>query len=117
MKKAFPQFCQKNPTSSKYLLPPDYESEIEHRALQAADNIAYESRVYLMHREFKSPLTARISMSRLLDAGAFLRLYKLDYRSLKLLVENQSEDKIPLPVTDVNFSEVATDEIGIDPTG
>lgn len=115
MKRAFPVFCQKNPNSSRYLLPPDYESEKEHCALQVADNFAYESRVYVMHRHFSNPLVPRISMSRLLEVGAFVRLYKLDYRSLKLMVENQSEDRIPINPIDVKFSEISDLEVGVKP--
>ena len=113
MKRAFPVFCQKNPISSRYLLPPDYESEKEHCALQAADNLAYESRGYLMHRHFNNPLVPRISMSRLLEVGAFVRLYKLDYRSLKLMVENQSEDRIPNNPIDVKFSQISGSDVGL----
>ncbi len=115
MKKAFAGFCAKNPNCSRYLHTPDYENEKDHRALQAADNIAYEARRYLMHRHFDTPLVPRVSMSRLLDSGAFLRLYKMDYRSLKIIAEGQSQDRIPITPADVQLTKISEREIGIEP--
>lgn len=115
MKHAFDVFREKNPTSSHFLMPPDYEDEITHRALQAADNLAYESHRYLLYRHFNNPLQPRIAMSRLLNAGRVLRLYKLDYDSLKMLIENQSEDHIPISPITVAFSEVAASDVGVQP--
>lgn len=115
MKRAFGQFCAKNPNSSRYLHSPDYEDEKDHRALQAADNIAYEARRYLMHRQFNTPLVPRVSMSRLINSGSFLRLYKLDYRSLKIIAEGQSEDRIPVAPADVSLDEISKRQIGVIP--
>jgi hypothetical protein len=115
MKKGVAQFCTKNPSCSRYLNSPDYEDEKTHRALQAADNIAYESRRYLMYRHFSSTVMPRISMSRMLNSGAFLRLYKLDYRALKIIAEGQSVDKIPIAPADVNLSEISDRNIGTIP--
>lgn len=71
MRLAFGEFCRKNPICSKFLMPPDYQDEINHRALQAADSFAYEARRYLLHSHFNDPLAPRASMTRLLEAAPF----------------------------------------------
>ena len=115
MKRAFAKFKEKNPVSSKYLLPPEYRTENDNRALQAADNLAYETRRYLLHRHFNSPLVPRVAMSRMLNAGSVLRLYKLDYRSMKLITENQSEDHIPFGPEEVSMGDISNNEVGVEP--
>lgn len=107
MKMAFDTFCEKNPNSSTYLLPPDYEDEKFYLTLQAADNLAYESRRYLLHQHFGSPAAPRRSMTEMLEQGSVVRLYKLDYRSLKIIAESQTADRLPIdPVQDAKLSEM-----------
>lgn len=107
MKMAFDTFRVKNPNSSTYLLPPDYEDEKVYLTLQAADNLAYESRRYLLHRHFGTPSEPRRAMTELLNQGSVVRLYKLDYRSLKIIAESQTADRLPInPVQDINLTDM-----------
>ncbi len=47
-KSMFDDFCSKNPLTSSCLLPPHYESDKDYLVLQAADNLAYECRRFLL---------------------------------------------------------------------
>jgi hypothetical protein len=87
---AFPAYVAKNPKSSRYLLPPVYESEKEYRCLQAADLLCSEVRRSVA-AHFREPgYELRIPMKRLLERQA--KMYVLSYEVLKSLSENQSPD-------------------------
>jgi len=79
-------FCQKNPTSSKYLLEPHYEDDTEYLTLQAADNFAFEARKFIATQQKNIP--PRKSFRRLVDGNAVV-FYKFDYDSLKIVADAQ----------------------------
>jgi len=93
-KQIFDSFARMNPISSRYLLAPHYESELDHLTLQAADCLAYEARKLLIQQEFEPHRPERIAMTRL--RKRVRRLYKLNYESLKLIAHAQTSDTIPL---------------------
>jgi hypothetical protein len=95
-KKVFDNFAAKNPLSAEVLLPPQYADDIENSSLQVADTLAYEIRKRLT-RKLKNPCDnyMRVPLMRL--RPAIYRIYKLDYKNLKRIVENQSPDSIPVP--------------------
>lgn len=88
---AFETFCKKNPLTSKYLLPPIYETEQAYRCLQAADCLAYEAR-RLVDRTVNEPEFARerIAMTRMKEHVR--AIYVLDYETLKKLAALQKPD-------------------------
>jgi len=91
---SFTSFTRKNPISSKYLLPPQYEDEKRYRCLQAADCLAYEARRLLVRDEFEPDRPIRKAMGRLGEQIG--RIYKLDYESLKAIADAQTPDLIPI---------------------
>lgn len=90
----FDDFKAKNPLSSRWLLPPDFEDEKDCVALQAADNLVYECRRLLITEEYDRHIPERKAMTRLKEH--VYRIYKLNYDSLKMIVENQSSNVIPI---------------------
>jgi hypothetical protein len=93
MKQIFDSFCKRNPLSSKYLLPLHYESDQLYTSLQVADNIAFEVRKYVVST-LGGNRPMRTSLERIL--GLFWRVYKLDYRALKILVDEGAQDFNPI---------------------
>lgn len=93
---SFPNFCRKNPESSKSLLSPHFEMEEDYKCLQAADCLAYEARKMLFWVEYEDnperPL--RMAMQRL--QNRIYKIYKLDYEGMKVIAENQKADTIPI---------------------
>jgi hypothetical protein len=93
---SFPNFCRKNPESSRSLLPPHFEMEQDYKCLQAADCLAYEARKLLFWVEYEEnpnrPM--RKAMQRLGDR--LFKIYKLNYEGLKIIAENQTADRIPI---------------------
>jgi hypothetical protein len=104
-KEMFDQFVKKNPLSGEVLFPVDYEDDVTTIPLQVADTLAYEARKFLTMK-IRDPLNKymRPPMIRLLP---FVRqLYRLDYDSLKLIVDKQTNDSIPIsPVSAEDFLE------------
>ncbi len=80
-------FCEKNPTASKYLLPPHYEREQDYLTLQAADNLAFEARKLVFTEHRKMP--ARESIKRLIQNGNIIRIAKFNYDALKITADAQ----------------------------
>ena len=93
-KAMFEDFKIKNPVSSRWLLAPNYEDEKDYIALQAADNLAYECRRLLITEEYDRHIPERRAMTRLKEQ--IYRIYKLDYNGLRMIMDNQSSNKIPL---------------------
>lgn len=93
---SFPNFCRKNPTSSRFLLPPYFETEQTYKCLQAADCLAFEARKLLVQVEYEPNSTRpmRKAMQRLGDR--MYKIYELNYDGLKIIAENQSADCIPI---------------------
>jgi hypothetical protein len=85
MKQGFDWFCLNNPISARYLLPPYYEDDCRYLTLQAADNLAFEIRKLAIGE--RKNIRERISLTRLKDSGSILKVYKLNYDSMKTLVE------------------------------
>jgi len=74
---AFPSYVAKNPKSSRYLLPPVYESEKDYRCLQAADLLCSEVRRSVA-AHFREPgYELKVPMKRLLERQA--KMYVLNY--------------------------------------
>lgn len=90
----FDDFKAKNPLCSRWLLPPNYEDEKDYIALQAADNLAYECRRLLITEEYDTHVSERKAMTRLKEH--IHKIYKLNYDSLKMIIESQSSDSIPV---------------------
>lgn len=86
MKQGFDSFCLNNPISAQYLLPPYYEDDCRYVGLQAADNLAFEIRKLAIGE--RKNIRERISLTRMKDSGSILKVYKLNYDSLKTLVES-----------------------------
>ena len=93
---SFPNFCRKNPDSSRFLLPPHFEMEQDYKCLQAADCLAYEARKLLLKVEYNDnpgrPM--RMAMQRL--GERMFKIYLLNYEGMKIIAENQSADHIPI---------------------
>lgn len=91
----FDKFPAKNPRAAEVLLPPDYEDDQEVSALQVSDCLVYEIRK-LLTGKLKNPeaYEMRTAMKRLLPS--IFRIYKLSYKSLKVIVDNQVSDSIPI---------------------
>ena len=90
----FDDFKEKNPVCSRWLLPPNYEDEQDYVALQAADNLAYECRRLLITEEYDQNVPERKAMTRLKDQ--IHKIYKLNYDGLKMIMENQLPNTIPI---------------------
>jgi hypothetical protein len=93
-KQSFDEWCRKNPETASFLLPPDYEDDREWIVLQVADNLAYESRRLLITEEYDRHLPERKAMTRLKER--IYRIYKLDYASMKLVLDSQEPDVLPI---------------------
>jgi hypothetical protein len=93
-KQMFDEFCAKNPVSSSALLPPHYEDDQKYLVLQAADNLAYECRRLLITEDFDTHIPERKAMIRLKQC--IYKIYKLNYKSLKAILDAQTPDVIPL---------------------
>ena len=89
----FDEFCRKNPISAQFLLPPHYEDDTHYLMLQAADNLAYECRKLLITSEYDTHLPLRIAMQRL--KKQVHKIYKLNYESMRIIMEAQAPDAIP----------------------
>jgi hypothetical protein len=85
-KQAWDGFCEKNPNSSKFLLPPHYESSKSFLTLQAADNLAFEIRK-LVSMQRKNLLNPREPLKRMVQAGNVIRTFKVNYDALKMIVD------------------------------
>jgi hypothetical protein len=85
-KQAWDGFREKNPNSSKFLLPPHYESEKTYLTLQAADLLAFEIRklVLFQRRNFQ---TRREPIKRIVQTGNIIRVFKVNYDALKMIVD------------------------------
>jgi len=92
-KQMFDEFCRKNPISSQPLLAPHYESDQDYLMLQVADNLAYESRRLLITTEYDTHIPERRAMKRLKEK--IYKIYKLNYATIKAIMEAQSPEKIP----------------------
>jgi hypothetical protein len=90
-KLGFDLFRAHNGDAAKYLLPPNYESETDYLALQAADEFAFEVRKLLSNTYLRPGLNERIPMTRLKASGRVARIYKLDYAALKDFIDVQDE--------------------------
>ena len=97
MKQGFDSFCLNNPISARYLLPPYYEDDLKYVSLQAADNLAFEIRKFAVGQREKR--RERISLARLRGSGRIGRVYKLDYDSLKTILDAQDPDFVLKPLT------------------
>jgi len=93
-KQMFDTFAEKNPLCSKFLLPPLYENDKDYLMLQAADNLAYEARRLIITSEYDKHVPERQAMTRLKER--VYRIYKLDYPSMKMIMDNQQADLIPI---------------------
>jgi hypothetical protein len=93
-KQMFDEFVRKNPLCSSYILPPHYEDDKKYLVLQAADNLAYESRRLMRRQEFDTHILKRTSWERL--SKRVERIYKLNYKALKTIMDSQSPDVIPI---------------------
>jgi hypothetical protein len=93
-KTGFDVFKQKNPTCSRYLLPPFFEKETDYLCLQAADLFVYEVRRTVSNHFYEPHRCIRIAMGRLFPQA--LNTYVLGYDILKSLAEGQKDDRIPI---------------------
>ena len=93
---SFPNFCRKNPMSSRFLHPPIFENEEDYKCLQAADCLAFEARKLLVRVEYEkdSLRPIRKAMQRL--GERIFKIYQLNYEGLKIIAENQTADLIPI---------------------
>ena len=87
VKQAWDGFCEKNPVSAKYLLPPHYESENDYLTLQTADNLAFGARKLVTLRRMKKE--PREAMKRMAQSGNIIRICELDYDALKMIADAQ----------------------------
>ncbi len=85
----FDNFRRNNPLASRHLLPPHYEDDKQYLSLQVADNIAFEIRKYVISTLGKG-MPVRKSLERI--KKAFVRVYRLDYYALKLIVDANITD-------------------------
>jgi hypothetical protein len=93
-KQMFEAFAKKNPLCSRFLLSPLYENDKDYLMLQAADNLAYESRRLLITSEYDTHIPERQAMTRLKER--LYRIYKLNYESMKMIMDGQKADMIPV---------------------
>jgi hypothetical protein len=82
----FDAFCQKNPISARWLLPPHYETDQDYIVLQVADNVAYEMRRLLITTEYDKHIPERKAMTRLRES--MWKVYKLDYAAMRKIMES-----------------------------
>jgi hypothetical protein len=94
-KQVFDDFGNKNPKAAEVLLPPAYDSDIANSSLQVADTLAYEVRK-LLTRKIRNPKDEYTRVPLLRLRPAIYRIYKLDYKNLKILAANQTPDGIPI---------------------
>ncbi len=93
---SFPNFCRKNPESSRFLHPPHFEMEQDYKCLQAADCLAFEARKMLFQVEYEEDHNRpiRTAMQRL--GERMYKIYKLNYEGLTIIANGQKEDAIPI---------------------
>jgi predicted ATP-dependent serine protease len=77
---------------SRWLLPPHYEDDRDYIVLQMADNLAYECRRLVITQEYDKHIPERIAMTRLKERIEII--YKLNYESLKKIMESKQPDVI-----------------------
>lgn len=93
---SFPNFCRKNPISSKSLLPPHFEMEEDYKCLQAADCLAYEARKMLFWVEYEENPNRPIRKAMQRLQGRMYKIYKLNYEGLNVIANGQKDDEIPI---------------------
>jgi hypothetical protein len=94
---AFPEWARKNPKSSRYLLPPLYESDRTYLCLQAADCLAYEARRFVAgYTNDSENYQIRIAMGRMQEKCS--HMYLLDYATIRKLASVQPKADV-IPVT------------------
>lgn len=93
-KEMFESFAQKNPQCSGHLSPPDYENDKQYLMLQAADNLAYEVRRLCVRQKYETHILKRRAWERLKERVE--RVYKLNYEALKVIMDSQTPDTIPI---------------------
>jgi hypothetical protein len=98
-KQIFDKFKKKNPKSAEFLLPLDYESDVDVSALQVADNLAYELRKYLGRQVSKGDDYMRPALARL--KPGIKRTYRLDYDALSTMIRRQKPDSVPLKPNEI----------------
>jgi hypothetical protein len=106
-KQMFDEFSRKNPISSEPLLPPHYESDRDYLMLQVADNLAYESRRLLITTEYDTHIPERRAMKRLKEK--VYKIYKLNYETIKTIMEAQQPEAIPFEAEIHNRNELISD--------
>jgi hypothetical protein len=95
-KKVFDNFAEKNPLSAKVLLQPAHDDDIKNTALQVSDSLAYEVRKELT-RKIKDPEDDYMRIPLLRLKPAIYRVFKLDYKNLKVIAAHRIPDTIPIP--------------------
>lgn len=103
-KQMFDEFRRNNPITSEFLLPPIYESDQDYLMLQAADNLAYESRRLVISTDFDTHIPERKAMKRLKER--VYKIYKLNYVGLKMICEAQEPESIPFEINIHNRQEL-----------
>ena len=93
-KEVFDSFKIKNPNAAACMLPPHYEDDLEYRGLQVADTLAYEARRLLVRTEYRKGLKGNRAWERLREKVELV--YKLDYRTLKMICERSAPESIPI---------------------
>jgi hypothetical protein len=83
-KQLFEEYREKNPEWSKWLLPPQYESDQDYIVLQVADNLIYEMRKLVIKDAFNEVRPERKAMTRLKER--VWKVYKLNYESMKAIM-------------------------------
>jgi len=91
-KVAYNKFLMKNPLSARILLPLNYDDDISTSALQVADMLAYEARKEMTKRIRHPERDTRVPMARLIPG--IEKIFKLDFASLRTIIDNQSPDSI-----------------------
>ncbi len=89
---SFKEFSEKNPESSRYMLPPLYEKEQTYLCLQAADCLAFESRKFAFNSEHDAEREPRKAFLRLMEHVR--TAYYLDYEALKHIASSQDQPDI-----------------------
>lgn len=102
MARSFAGFCDKNPKTSRFLLPPIFENEQTYLCLQAADLFVYEVRRTVSNFFFEPKRDLRIAMQRLFPQ--INNTYVLDYETLKSLAEWQGSDKIGIQSIEAQYA-------------
>jgi hypothetical protein len=95
-KQVFENFRKKNPRASEVLLPPAFGDDVATTPLQVADMLAYEVRKQLT-RQIKAPEDDCMRVPLLRLRPAVYRIFKLDYKNLKVIADHQVPDKISIP--------------------